>query len=72
MYEREQPIGEKVLFDTHTAADLDANQLEETSELEVNPYDLDENQFDQYSDNSDSSDLETESEEQSVDNLSFL
>ena len=33
MYEREQPMGEKSLFETHPAADLDANQLEETSEL---------------------------------------
>ena len=38
----------------------------------MNPKDLDENQFDEYSDNSDSSDLETDSEEGSVDKMSFF
>ena len=54
MYERTQPIGEKLQFGTPSADNLNVNQLGETSAVEAN---LDENQLDEYSDGTDSSDV---------------
>ena len=68
MYERRQPIGEKLQFGTPSADDLNVNQLGETSAAEAN---LDENQLDEYSDGTDSSDVEVNIDEE-IENLSFL
>ena len=56
MYERKQPIGEKIQFAIPSAHDLDETQLDETCPNCAG--DHDENQVDEYSDGSDSSDSE--------------
>ena len=69
MYERTQPIGEKLQFGTPSADDFNVNQLGETSAVEAN---LDENQLDEYSDGTDSSDVEVNIDEEIEKDLSFL
>ena len=69
IYERTQPIGEKLQFDTPSADHLNVNQLGETSAVEAN---LDENQLDEYSDGTDSSDMEVNIDEEIENDLSFL
>jgi len=56
-------------FGTPSADDLNVNQLGETSAVEVN---LDENQLDEYSDGTDSSDVEVNIDEEIENDLSFL
>ena len=51
MYERKQPIGEKIQFAIPSAPDLDETQLDETCPNSAG--DHNENQVDEYSDRSD-------------------
>ena len=69
MYERKQPIGEKIQFAVSSANDLDETQLDETCPNCAG--DHDENQVDEYSDGSDSSDSEMDIDEIEND-LTFL
>ena len=57
------------IFGTPSADDLNVNQLGETSAVEAN---LDGNQLDEYSDGTDSSDVEVNIDEEIENNLSFL
>ena len=59
----------KLQFGTPSADDLNVNQLGETSAVEAN---LDESQLDEYSDGTDSSDVEVNIDDEIENNLSFL
>ena len=68
MYERKQPIGDKIQFAIPSAHDL--SQIEETCPNCAG--DHDENQVDEYSDGSDSSDSEMDIDDEIEDDLTFL
>ena len=70
MYERKQPIGEKIQFAIPSAHDLDETQLDESCPNFAG--DHDENKVDEYSDGSDSSDSEMDIDDEIENDLTFL
>ena len=70
MYERKQPIGDKIQFAIPSAHDIDETQLDETCPNCAG--DHDKNQVDEYSDGSDSSDSEMDIDDEIQNDLTFL
>ena len=70
MYERKQPIGEKIQLTIPSGHDLNETQLDETCPNCAR--DHDENQVDEYSDGSDSSVSEMDIDDEVENDLTFL
>ena len=70
MYERKQPIGEKIQFAIPSAHDLDETQLNERCPNCAGDHDG--NQVDEYSDGSDSSDSEMDIDDEIENDRTFL
>ena len=70
MYERKQPIGEKIQFAIPSAHDLNETQLSKTCPNCAG--DHDKNRVDEYSDRSDSSDSKMDIDDEIENDLTFL
>ena len=68
MYESKKPIGEKIQFETASDNKLQENNENSSEHLDGNRSDL----MDEYSEGSNSSDLEIDSDDESENSLSFL